>query len=60
MRETPEKTAFAEGRRDMGLHDLALIMRLCPEQYTRMAAEQQPGPDPRTSGHPTPGDDDGE
>jgi len=36
-----ELTAFREGRRDMGLRDLDLIMRLCPEQYARMAAEQQ-------------------
>ncbi len=36
-----ELTAFREGRRDMGLRDLGLIMRLCPEQYTRMAAEAQ-------------------
>ena len=36
-----ELTAFREGRRDMGLRDLDLIMRLCPEQYARMVAEQQ-------------------
>ena len=36
-----ELTAFREGRRDMGLRDLGQIMRLCPEQYTRMAAEAQ-------------------
>jgi hypothetical protein len=41
MAPTPEVTAFHEGRRDMGLRDLGLIMRLCPEQYTRMAAEAQ-------------------
>lgn len=37
----PELTAFREGRRDMGLRDLGQIMKLCPEQYTRMAAEAQ-------------------
>ena len=41
MASSPELTAFREGRRDMGLRDLGLIMRLCPEQYTRMAAEAQ-------------------
>ncbi len=35
----PQMTAFAEGRRDLGLRDLAHLMRLCPEQYARMAAE---------------------
>lgn len=35
----PQMTAFAEGRRDLGLRDLARVMRLCPEQYARMTAE---------------------
>ncbi len=39
MAPSPEQTAFREGRRDMGLRDLDQIMRLCPEQYTRMTAE---------------------
>jgi hypothetical protein len=51
-----ELTAFREGRRDMGLRDLELIMRLCPEQYLRMAAEQQTsGPSSDSTG-----DSDGE
>lgn len=41
MAPTPEETAFREGRRAMGLRDLVEIMRLCPEHYTRMAAEAQ-------------------
>ena len=41
MASSPELTAFREGRRDMGLRDLGLIMRLCSEQYTRIAAEAQ-------------------
>ncbi len=36
---SPELTAFNEGRRDLGLQDLSRIMRLCPEQFTRMQAE---------------------
>lgn len=39
--ESPELMAFREGRRDLGLRDLGQIMRLCPEQYMRMAAEAQ-------------------
>lgn len=41
MASTSQETAFREGRRDMGLRDLVEIMRLCPEQYTRMASEAQ-------------------
>ena len=41
MSSSPELTAFHEGRRDIGLADLARIMRLCPEHYIRMAAEAQ-------------------
>jgi hypothetical protein len=55
MAPTPEMTAFHEGRRDMGLRDLGEIMRLCPEQYTRMTAEAQA----RTSNAPN-GDKDDE
>jgi len=35
----PQMTAFAEGRRDLGLRDLAQINRLCPEQYALMTTE---------------------
>jgi hypothetical protein len=52
-----ELTAFREGRRDMGLRDLDLIMRLCPEQYARMAAEQQASSVP---GNSSSGDGDAE
>lgn len=42
----PQTTAFAEGRRDLGLRDLARIMRCCPEQYARMTVEAfNPGDD---------------
>jgi hypothetical protein len=41
MASSPELTAFREGRRDIGLRDLDLIMRLCPEQYARMQVEAQ-------------------
>ncbi len=50
MAHSPELTAFREGRRDMGLRDLGQIMRLCPEQYARMAAEAQ-APDSTHSRH---------
>lgn len=50
MSATPEATAFREGRRDLGLADLARVMRLCPEQYARMAAEAQPAPTAKTPG----------
>ena len=36
-----ELTAFNEGARNIGLADLATVMRLCPEQYARMVAEAQ-------------------
>jgi hypothetical protein len=55
MAASPELTAFKEGRRDIGLKDLALIMRLCPDHYTRMAAEATQG-SPETT---TDGDEDG-
>lgn len=48
MADSPEQTAFREGRRDMGLRDLGMIMRLCPDQYTRMAAEAQIAGLPKT------------
>lgn len=38
----PCLTAFNEGRRDIGNGLLADVMRLCPDQYPRMAAEAQP------------------
>ncbi|SKA37768.1 hypothetical protein SAMN02745126_05952 [Enhydrobacter aerosaccus] len=50
-----ELMAFREGRRDMGLRDLGEIMRLCPEQYMRMASEARA----RTSNTPN-GDKDDE
>lgn len=55
MSATPELTAFREGRRDLGLADLARVMRLCPEQYARMAAEAQSTP---TEGEAPDGRDD--
>jgi hypothetical protein len=55
MERTPELTAFREGRRDMGLRDLNLIMKLCPEQYARMTAEQS-----SSSDDPNTGESDGE
>ena len=39
--DSAERTAFNEGRRALGLRDLGQIMRDCPEQYARMAAEAQ-------------------
>lgn len=39
MAPSPELTAFNEGRRDLGLRDLATLMRLCPAQFARMQAE---------------------
>jgi len=65
MAASPELTAFREGRRDLGLKDLGLIMRLCPEHYARMAAEQaasQAAPDKaqaQQTKQPTDGDEDG-
>jgi hypothetical protein len=41
MSSSAELTAFREGRRDIGLIDLARIMRLCPAQYARMTEEAQ-------------------
>lgn len=60
MDGTPELTAFREGRRDMGLRDLALIMKLCPEQYTLMATEQQASGSSNRPTDPREGDSDGE
>jgi hypothetical protein len=59
MAASPELTAFREGRRDIGLRDLGLIMRLCPEQYTRMAAEAQGRLRPSTFESPNGDKDDG-
>ena len=39
MGDTPYWTAFNEGRRDMGLHILADVMRLTPTLYPTMQAE---------------------
>ncbi|UYN96552.1 MAG: hypothetical protein KIT25_06365 [Enhydrobacter sp.] len=44
MAGDPHVTAFHEGLRQMGLHDFAQLMRLCPEELGRMAREAtQPG-----------------
>ena len=65
MAASPELTAFKEGRRVLGLKDLGLIMRLCPEHYARMAAEQaasdatQAASDKAQAKQPTNGDEDG-
>ncbi len=40
---SPELTAFNEGRRDLGLRDLGLVQRHCPDQYVRMLAEARAG-----------------
>jgi hypothetical protein len=56
MRSTPEYTAFAEGRREMGLRAFSLVTRLCPADYARMAAEQGG----RLSEIPNPGESDDE
>lgn len=58
--DCPERTAFNEGRRALGLRDLGQIMRDCPEQYARMAAEAQ-AVEPRAArptNPPTTGEDD--
>lgn len=58
--DSPERTAFNEGRRALGLRDLGSIMRDCPEQYARMAAEAQAA-QPRggqSTNPPTTGEDD--
>lgn len=60
--DSPERTAFNEGRRALGLRDLGLIMRDCPEQYARTAAEAQAA-EPRSARPTNPSttgeDDDG-
>lgn len=63
--DSPELTAFNEGRRALGLRDLGQIMRECPEQYMRMTAEAQAAqprgaqsPNPSTTGEDDDGSDD--
>jgi hypothetical protein len=56
MRATAEFTAFHEGRREMGLLDLAEIMRVCPDLFTKMVAEAQSKKTTKPDGE----DDDGE
>lgn len=55
MRQTPEWTAFREGRREMGLIDIGEIMRVCPDLYSKMQAEAQS----KAATNPK-GEDDGE
>jgi hypothetical protein len=37
--ENSRVTAFLEGKRDIGLNIIADIMRICPDEYVRMAGE---------------------
>ena len=37
--DSPGRSAFAEGERNIGLRELADIMRFCPDQYVAMVRE---------------------
>ena len=46
-------TFFREGARNIGLMQMALINKVCPEHYTTMVQEQKDGRSERSSGGTT-------
>ena len=57
--ESPQLTAFNEGRRDIGLGLLADVMRICPERYAQMQAEVHSKPTQPSTRNSNHGDIDG-